>query len=205
MHVFKDPSGATRMALIFVWANMAAQGLVTALSLYLYRVQDTIAPETLVAVGFAQLTCGLVTIAAIVFVAIWIYRVSANAHAISEEMTISPGWAVGWYFIPIANLFKPFQAMKETWLASHFRGNWHGEPAPALLGWWWALWVSTSLLSNISMRITFEDPDALAPPAVVILDVVIAILTVPLTIVLVSIMQRLAAAQLYARHDETFA
>ena len=68
-------------------------------------------------------------------------------------MTISPGWAVGWYFVPFANLVKPYQGMKEAWMASHFRDNWHGEPTPALLVWWWGLWLVTNILANISFRI----------------------------------------------------
>ena len=205
MHVFKDPSGRTRIAIVFVWANLAAQLLNAVLMVHLYRVEASIEPGPLFAIGLLQMACAAVMIAAIVVVAMWIYRISANAHAISGEMTISPGWAVGWYFIPIANLFKPFQAMKEAWLASHFRGNWHGEPAPALLGWWWGLWLVTNVLSNISFRIGLDDPDTLAPPAVVMLEVAVALVTVPLSLILVRMMERLCAAQLYARHDETFA
>ena len=28
-------------------------------------------------------------------------------------MTISAGWAIGWFFVPFANLVMPYQAMKE--------------------------------------------------------------------------------------------
>jgi len=46
----------------------------------------------------------------------WIYRTNKNLHVLSSEhMTFSPGWSLGWYFIPVANLFKPYQAMKEIW------------------------------------------------------------------------------------------
>ena len=89
-------------------------------------------------------------------------------------------------------------------MASHFRDNWHGEPTPALLGWWWGLWLVTNIISNISFRITMSFPGE-ATSAVVFLDVVAAALSIPLCLILIGLMQRLCRAQLYARHDETFA
>lgn len=50
---------------------------------------------------------------------IWIVRASKNAASLMpDSKRITPGWAVGWYFIPFANLFKPYQAMRETWNSS---------------------------------------------------------------------------------------
>lgn len=59
----------------------------------------------------------------------------------SDEMFISPGWAVGWYFVPFANLFKPLQAMKEIWLESNRAGTSYESRGSAILGWWWGLFV----------------------------------------------------------------
>lgn len=43
----------------------------------------------------------------------WVYRSNVLAHALgASKMTYSPGWSVGWFFIPIVNLFKPYLAMK---------------------------------------------------------------------------------------------
>ena len=63
-------------------------------------------------------------------------------------MLFTPGWSVGWYFIPIANLWKPYQAVKEIWIVSH-----KNTPADhAVVGWWWAL----LLISNLLFRIAFQ-------------------------------------------------
>jgi len=51
----------------------------------------------------------------------WIYRANYNARQLGAEgMNFTPGWSVGWYFVPIATLWKPYQAMKEIWKASHY-------------------------------------------------------------------------------------
>lgn len=79
--------------------------------------------------------------------AIWIYRASKNA-AIMEPYPgrIRPGWAVGWYFIPFANLWKPFVALKEIWNSSFSPALSPIAPATALLGFWWAAYIANHIL-----------------------------------------------------------
>jgi hypothetical protein len=68
-------------------------------------------------VGLAQFILAIIT--GITFLR-WIYRSNNNLRALSgESMTFTPGWSVGWYFIPIANLWKPYQVMNEIWKVSH--------------------------------------------------------------------------------------
>jgi len=46
----------------------------------------------------------------------WVYRANWNAHALGAVgMRYRPGWAVGWYFIPIASLWMPYRVMREIW------------------------------------------------------------------------------------------
>src|SRR5688572_6359973 len=59
---------------------------------------------------------------ATVFWCMWVYRTYRNLPALGAEgLNYSPGWAVGYYFIPVLNLFRPFQVMRETWRASDVR------------------------------------------------------------------------------------
>ena len=58
-------------------------------------------------------------------------------------MSISAGWAAGYFFIPIMNLWKPYQAMKEIWQGSDPDPTVHAFSVrvPALLPWWWGLFL----------------------------------------------------------------
>jgi len=68
-------------------------------------------------VGSLQSIAWLGTFVAFLF---WLYRISKNLHGLVRgPMKFSPGWTVGWYFVPVAMFFKPYQAMKEIWLLSH--------------------------------------------------------------------------------------
>jgi hypothetical protein len=68
----------------------------------------------------------------------WIYRINNYLQVHSErKMEFTPGWAVLWFFIPIANLFKPYQVMREIWQMVN-----HGKPIPnTAVGWWWATYI----------------------------------------------------------------
>ena len=103
------------------------------------------------------LTDALLTLVTIVFFSMWIYRAAANivvAGTVGFDYT--PGWAVGWFFIPIANLFKPYAAMRQIWNASHGRQGDQLEQAEGLLAIWWGCWLLSNIASNISLRLTLN-------------------------------------------------
>ena len=205
MHEYKDPARLTRIAVAATFVYLGFTLLLGVGTLAELMAPAPLDSPRMIAYLVAAFASFVVTIACAIIVGMWIYRASANAHTMSDEMTISPGWAVGWYFIPIMNLFKPFQAMKEAWMASHYRDNWHGEPTPGLIGWWWALWLATSILGNISLQVSLRMPAEEVASAALLIDLITAILNVPLCLVLVTMMRRLCRAQSYARHDEVFA
>jgi hypothetical protein len=101
----------------------------------------------------------IIMIVTTVLVAMWIYR----AHAIlkftrAEGPTMDPTWAVGWYFIPIANLFKPYDAMRQLWTRSGtdaVTGQGRG-----ILNVWWGSWIVASILGNAS-ALPSSSPDIL--------------------------------------------
>jgi hypothetical protein len=81
----------------------------------------------------------------------WIYRAAKNLQALfGERMEFSPGMAVGWYFVPIYNLVKPYQAMREIWRLSHGAES----TREVILGLWWFLWIVSVFISNIALWFT---------------------------------------------------
>jgi hypothetical protein len=84
---------------------------------------------------------------------IWLYRINANLRASGvNNLSYKPGWSIGSYFVPIVNLWQPFVAMKENWKASGDPLNWQSQDTPAILGWWWFLWLLNSGAANASNR-----------------------------------------------------
>jgi hypothetical protein len=90
---------------------------------------------------------------------VWIYRAYANLPALqSNEIQFTPGWAVGWFFVPIMNLFRPYQVVRELWNGSDpnrftLSGQVLDEPASsAIVGWWWGLRIASGVLGQVIFR-----------------------------------------------------
>ena len=146
----------------------------------------------------------IVLVLAFIFVGRWIYFSAKNVRAFGATgLTIRPGWAVGWYFIPIANLWKPYQAMKEIWQASSEPLDWQFRPIPGLMPAWWTLWI----VSNIADRITFR----LANDAVTIdqfkfataLSIASGCVNIALSAVFVTLISRITDLQVDAMERKT--
>ncbi|MEM9417733.1 MAG: DUF4328 domain-containing protein [Planctomycetota bacterium] len=111
-------------------------------------------------VGYAAILLGvgmiLVGITTVVLFCCWIFRASKNARALGAEgMRISPGWSVGWWFIPLANLFKPYEATKEIYEASDpdlGPDDWRGSCKTTLIAWWWAVWIISGIADQIDVQ-----------------------------------------------------
>jgi hypothetical protein len=85
---------------------------------------------------------------------VWQHRGQRNLVGMGVRgLRFTPGWAVGWWFVPIANVWKPFQTVRELWRGSRpdaVDSSWPGERTWSTIGWWWALF----LLSSISIRVS---------------------------------------------------
>jgi hypothetical protein len=108
------------------------------------------------AVGLALFAVNLATAIA---VCLWIYRAYDNLASLrAAGRRYSPGWAVGSFFIPVLNLFRPCQVVQEIWRASdpaapaEDRYAWQGRPGSVLVGLWWAFWLVSDILGGILFR-----------------------------------------------------
>lgn len=110
-------------------------------------------------IALAGLLMVAVYFVVVVIVARWIYRASANAHAMAGGLQTPPPWAVGWFFIPIANFFKPYKSLSETWRASHSPEAWRKTFAPNVLRQWWGCWIVSNIAGNMSFRLTMNATD----------------------------------------------
>jgi hypothetical protein len=144
------------MALLFVYVGTGALGLVMGvviaalhagssdleLALALERAERLEAPLSI-----------LVFVATAVAFARWklaAYRLIPAFGGPPPSFT--PGWAVGSYFVPIVNLYRPYQIMGEIWEESEpdglaFDGDAGGR---WLIRAWWGAWLLTQALAQVS-------------------------------------------------------
>jgi len=126
----------------------------------------------------------------------WLYRVSRNAHAFARGLTISPPWAVGWFFVPIASLWKPYEAISEAWQATERPAAWRTVRKPGFLGWWWAAWLISNLLGSLTNTVSRVTDDVALNSGAIILAMPASIVADILFIHLVTRLSRLQQTQI---------
>ncbi|NED99793.1 DUF4328 domain-containing protein [Phytoactinopolyspora halotolerans] len=116
------------------------------------------ADDLVAGLGFAQL--GMIVVIAVLFI-IWQFRHAKNAQFLGSRRKLGPGWAIGGWFVPVANLFLP--AM-QLFGASRFsdpaqnHGRPHGAGAGAGAGIV-VVWAVVFGLANTLSRATRIVPD----------------------------------------------
>jgi hypothetical protein len=97
-------------------------------------------------IGLAPVLVFLVT--GVLFV-VWLYRGIKSSNIDQSRMQHKAWWAIGGWFIPIWNLFRPFQMVRDFWLAANVKKQTGDLDTPRLIGWWWAL----NLLAILTERV----------------------------------------------------
>jgi hypothetical protein len=89
----------------------------------------------------------LARLGAIVMFLVWVYQAAANVRRLGRDgLAISPGMCVGWFFVPIANLVMPYQAVSQIAVASDAEGR--GQ-APGFVLAWWLFYVGSSVTAAV--------------------------------------------------------
>lgn len=97
---------------------------------------------------------------AVTGVCVWVYGAAANLRAFGQQgMKFSPGWAVGWWFVPFVNLVRPVQIVTELWRASDPASieidnpfKWWSARANGLVAIWWTTYLVSGVMSQIHVR-----------------------------------------------------
>ncbi len=143
---FKNLTGLTTVVKWFIYAQVITSIIAIVFNFLEYQVLVSINndiynnDEFIIAAEASDTRQGLIGICQIAVYIVsaflilrWIYCANYNAHQLgATEMHFTPGWSIGWYFIPIANLWKPYQAMKEIWQVSANPHAWQTQLPPPI-------------------------------------------------------------------------
>jgi len=102
--------------------------------------------------GFMQISLFLVT--AILFL-MWVHQGYKNLTALEAvEMRFTPGWAVGYFFIPFLNIIRGYEVVADLWKASGQEARnegglgWKKLAVPGLLTIWWVAWLVSGFIGR---------------------------------------------------------
>jgi len=107
----------------------------------------------------------LVLLSAALFIA-WFFQAYKNLRRLGvASMRWGNGWAIGSWFVPILNMWRPKQIANDIWRGSEpgaeVNAGWRQIPVPSLLHWWWALFLIQGTLLYIGQQATDDGYDKL--------------------------------------------
>ncbi len=118
---------------------------------------------------------------------VWLYRMDQNLRVFgAEELQFRPGWVVGYFFVPIMNLYRPYQALSEIWQASdpnpaaRTKAGRRPLHPPALLGVWWGCWLLWNIVEGIANQDSSASTSSAASSPFRLVAAILAILVVRL-------------------------
>jgi len=88
---------------------------------------------------------------------LWFRRAYFNLHTKKSNLSYTDGWAAGCWFVPVVNLYRPYQIMKELYRETDnlFSKKNYNYPKPLnsnILGLWWALFLINGFIGQFVFR-----------------------------------------------------
>lgn len=147
-------------------------------------------------------------ISAVTFIQ-WFRRAYFNLHQKVTNLTHTEGWAAGSWFVPIVNLYRPYQIMKELYKETKELFNKKGVNintnfTTSSLGWWWTLWIINNIIGQFIFRYSMraESIDELTTSTIA--SMIGNIIEIPLSLITVKIIKDYSNVEpkLYEINDE---
>lgn len=112
-------------------------------------------------VGIIALLFTIAYIISVVTFIMWFRRAYYNLHTKVYGLLYTEGWAAGAWFVPIINLFRPYQIMNELYsetskLIKSETGKSIDTSKLSMIGIWWFVWVASNIFSNYVTKLSFR-------------------------------------------------
>ena len=115
-----------------------------------------------VRLGLLSLGLLVVLLATMPVFIVWFHRLYTNLPALgARQLRFGRGWAIGAWFVPILNLWRPKQIANDIWRASDpdravTGDQWRGRPVAGLVHLWWGVYLLSNLVSQAVLRFSLE-------------------------------------------------
>ncbi|MDD5149344.1 MAG: DUF4328 domain-containing protein [Flavobacterium sp.] len=156
MQNLKPNEQRSQNAIILIWIALAMNCISLVSSYFQYDLLQTAANGGEISIEYAtsndnrEQAIGIIQIIVFVVSAItfiqWFRRAYFNLHLRVNHLSETEGWAAGCWFVPIINLFRPYQIMKELFQETHLflkRNDVHTTEHFSMpsLSLWWTFWI----------------------------------------------------------------
>lgn len=183
-------------ALAMIWAVLSLSVIILIseilqITFYSTDSSSEVVDWLIVATGLPSLLYIIALIASAVTFIMWFRRAYYNLRIKTGRTEYTDGWAAGGWFVPFLNLYIPYKIMKELFVKTdQYLYNECEQPYTTRLNksyvtGWWALWLISGFVGNISFRIEWNasfnaDPEVSLFVSIIssLLNIVSAIITI---------------------------
>lgn len=135
---------------------------------------------------------------------LWLCCANYNAKEVlgAKDMRFSPFGAMMWFFAPILCLWKPYQAIKEVWMASDTI-DWKIVNNTTILNYFWFLWITSLIFIPLGFHFYYITHVMKYPLLITGLQIIFDLINVALFSLLIVIMRRIYSMQIKkAQYDQ---
>lgn len=135
-----------------------------------------------------------------VFFVLWFHRSYSNLEILDARNVSHPTAQAAWtWFVPIMNLFRPRTIMAEIWdqyqyyafkVSPDLKDT---APNRGLLSAWWALWIGSSILSQMETRLADRVASADQFIGVEMLGLVVQVMSIGAGLIVIKLIDSLKA------------
>ena len=204
-------------AIIILWIILVAKAATLFSSFYQYSLLETAASGVEVSHFsatmnniFARMIAVISALAAIVSIITfiqWFRRAYYNLHLKVDYLSFSEGWAAGAWFVPIINLFRPYQIMKELFevterLLIKRKDEVKDKLATPIVGWWWGLWILSTMYEYFFVQVSIYLNSVDQMIFGTVLNIISAIITITLCLITIKIIKNYSSVEAFLNEPE---
>ena len=171
MQDLKQNEQRSQNAILLIWIALAMNCISLVSSYFQYDLLQTaanggeISAEAVTSNDNREQAIGIIQIIVFVVSAItfiqWFRRAYFNLHLRVNRLSQTEGWAAGCWFVPIVNLFRPYQIMKEMFQATHFflkQNEVHTREhlSTSSLSLWWTFWIIDRFVGQFVLKYSMK-------------------------------------------------
>jgi Domain of unknown function (DUF4328) len=204
MRDFEPADGKGRVALVLL--GLCVAGSAVRVPMMFDRASDraNLATTNHLLVGLTTFS-NLAVLGAVIAVIVWFKAAYDNLEPLGATgLRYSPGWTIGGWFIPIANLVIPKQLANDLWRASDPKlpveqgRRWKYESVAPVVHVWWIAWLArsaTSVGAGAAERVAIRNVDISGVQGAVRVAAISELLMVVAGIALIVVIRGVTARQ----------
>lgn len=171
MQDLKPNEQRSQNAILLIWIALALNCISLVSSYFQYDLLQTaanggeISTESVTSNDNREQAIGIIQLIVFVLSAItfiqWFRRAYFNLHLRVNHLSETEGWAAGCWFVPIVNLYRPYQIMKELFQETHLflkRNDVHTSKhfSVSSLSLWWTFWIIDRFFGQFVLKYSMK-------------------------------------------------